>query len=189
VLGARGFWRWDFAMRSVSDNNPLAGDFWRRMMRWLAEPSQRERFTVNPARRVFQDSEALAFSARLYDEAYKPIPGARIELTIETATTLDGTTAPPDGPVRIQLYPDGPAGRYAGTAAPLPPGMYRFQAVAEGQESSRRRVGNGSGLFWVEQMGPEFFDLAASRRLPALLADASGGTVVGPDQLAGLVDV
>ena len=33
----------------------------------------------------------------------------------------------------------------------------------------------------------EFFDLAASRRLPTLLAEASGGLVVGPADLADLV--
>ncbi|MCK4305090.1 MAG: hypothetical protein KAY24_12705 [Candidatus Eisenbacteria sp.] len=217
VLAGRGFWRWDFVMRSVSDDLPAARDFWKRMARWLAEPSQRERFHVSPTRPVFQDSEVLTFEAQLHDDAFQPVSGARIELTIERVAPLGEPAlsdrpvppdrrseagmrqsaaeghapSPPEGSAeasrtRIHLYPDGPAGRYAGTAAPLAPGLYRYRAqatgVAVGQQAQSRE-----GLFWVEWMGPEFFDLASSGRLPALLAEASGGLAVERDEIASLV--
>ena len=180
VLTGRGHWRWDFVMGAVSREDPVARPFWKRMMRWLAEPSQPEAFKVTPLRHVFQDSEAPAFTASLRDEAFQPIAGARITLAIEA---MAASTAAPG--LSIHLYPDGSAGKYGGSAASLAPGMYRFaaEATVPGGDGVLHR---SEGLFWVEQMGPEFFELAASRRLPRLLARSSGGIAVEPSQLDDL---
>lgn len=222
VITGRGFWRWDFVMGSVIDEPPLVRELWRRMTRWLSEPSQRERFKVRPIRHVFQDSEALAFVGRLYDDAFQPVSGARIAMTIEPMALLEGlgedeTSGPGSvnreggeagsgGPedsgqhawpargtrrapeaVQIYLYPDGPPGRYAAAAAPLPPGMYRYRAdVARERDAARGRQ-TSEGIFWVERMGPEFFDLAGSRRIPDLLAESSGGIVVAPGEESNLI--
>jgi hypothetical protein len=182
VLAGRGFWRWDFVMQSVSDDPPFVREFWRRMMRWLSEPLVRERFQVNPARHVFQDSEPLAFEARVYDESFRAIPSARVVMTVSRVADA----AIPPQPIELILYPDSPPGRYVGTAAAMPPGMYRFRAEA----TARMRAGEvwtTEGHFWVEPMGPEFFELASSEALPRLLATSSGGLTVRPQELEQLV--
>jgi hypothetical protein len=218
VITARGFWRWDFTMGGARSELPLAREFWRRVMRWLSEPSQTDRFLVRPVRNVFQDSEPVAFTARLADEAYEPVAGARVRIEIEQAAIFGdpalGTGAPlgagqgvqdpaaapapdrnaaessHDGHVlEAELYPEGPAGQYAATLAPLPPGMYHFRALASRPADRPLPAPQANGTFWVEPMGPEFYDLAASRRLPALLAGASGGTSVDAGHVADLIDV
>lgn len=181
VLTGRGYWRWDFVMGAVSSEDPIARPFWRRLMRWLAEPSEPEAFKVTPLRHVFQDSETPAFSASLRDEDFRPISGARITLAIEAVA---GSSAVPRR--TMHLYPDGTAGTYGGSSSPLAPGMYRFSATATlpDMEASQH---SSEGLFWVEPMGPEFFELAASRRLPRLLAASSGGIAVEPGGLDDLI--
>jgi hypothetical protein len=206
VMTARGFWRWDLTKSAARSDLPLAREFWRRVMRWLSEPSQTDRFLARPLRLVFQDSEPLVFTARLADEAYEPVAGARVRIEIEQVAPLAapeagagstevpasggaGLEAPQEGRVlEAALYPEGPVGQYAATLAPMPPGMYRFRALATRPDDRPLPVPQTGGYFWVEPMGPEFFDLGASRRLPALLAGASGGTVVAADHVLDLVD-
>ena len=174
VLAGRGFWRWDFAMRSVDPDPRAARDFWKRLARWLTEPSEQEHFAIRPVRPVFQDSEPVSFSARLFDEGFRPIPAARVEVAIEAI--LPGNAAPRGGdPLLMSLYPEGAAGRYAGALKPLPPGAYRYDARARTSEGPEGRLRHAEGHFWVEPMGPEFYELASSPKLLAHLAQASGG--------------
>jgi hypothetical protein len=200
VFTGRGFWRWDFSMRAVDESVPLAPEFWRRVMRWLAEPTDRDRFAVRPNRHVFQDSEPPSFQARLFDERYQPVAGAGIRVRIEHLANLPAyqpsdslyraadpqeAPAPERRRVEIPLYPDGPAGQYAGQAPPLAPGLYRYQATARSEGSAL--VQTSEGRFWVEEMGAEFFDLTAQHSLPVLLAASSGGEAGGEGQLESVL--
>ena len=47
------------------------------LVRWLAEPTMRERFLAEPVRGVFQNGEEIEFSARVWNEQYAPIPDAQ----------------------------------------------------------------------------------------------------------------
>ena len=180
VLAARGMWRWDFVARGADAATAGAGDFWRRLMRWLAEPAERQPFAVHPLRGVFQDSEPIVFEARLLDDAFRPISGARVALSL--AGTGAGAPAR-----RASLFPEGEAGRYRGRLAPLPPGGYRYEASAQRGQGAQRRVWRAEGAFWVERMGPEFLHLAASRRLPERIAAAAGGVSVPASELDSLL--
>jgi hypothetical protein len=193
VLAGRGAWRWDFVMRSIEAEAWVARDFWKRMSRWLSEPGERDRFVVRPARMVFQDSEPVEFAARLLDDAFQPISGARIDVTMtaqtESAPVADGRGAPdPAEAWQLSLYPEGSAGRYTGRLGALSPGAYRYEAEASTGRGQQRQTWRAEGRFWVEEMGPEFLDLAANRRLPAHLARATGGRSVSGAQVDELID-
>ncbi len=207
TVSARGFWRWDFVMRSQESEVRAAREFWMRLARWLTEPSEQEHLAVHPVRPVFQDSEPVGFSARLLDDSFQPIATARVELTIESeargmASDSSASAAgipeavpssPPSAPqavgegrtatgriaertpVRMSLFPEGAAGRYAGTLAPLPPGAYRYAAEARDAGDLGARRWTAEGRFWVEEMGPEFYRLSSSSRLLERLAESSGG--------------
>ncbi|MBM3317334.1 MAG: VWA domain-containing protein [Candidatus Eisenbacteria bacterium] len=219
VLAGRGLWRWDFVMRSVAGEGWAAREFWRRMSRWLSEQSERERFLARPTRRVFQDGEPLEFAARLLDDEARPVPAARVTLTVapvpaagEPPEAAAGREAPaaghesraPDGgdagvigarreqpiaPQRAELYPEGSTGRYQGALSPLPPGAYRYQAEAIAGSGPGARSWRAEGLLWVEPMGAEFLDLAADHSLPARLASASGGVSVQAQRIDDLLAV
>ncbi|MCK4413696.1 MAG: VWA domain-containing protein [Candidatus Eisenbacteria sp.] len=185
VLAGRGFWRWDFVMHSVDAGPWAARDFWKRITRWLSEPAEQERFALRPARRVFQDSEPVVFSARLHDDAYRPVSGARIEVVIEPLDRVADRAA--GASLRMQLFPEGGAGRYAGTLAPLPPGAYRYQAVARGGEAADAPSRQTEGVFWIESMGPEYFSLVASAGLMERLAAETGGASCPADEIDALL--
>ncbi len=203
MMSARGFWRWDFSTRSDRDDFSGADNFWKRTMRWISEPSQKERFRLNAVKHVFQDSEAISFSAILQDGSYRPVSEARIELSIEPIVWLDNelTEAVANTgereigaaelssrePVLLQMYPEGSPGRYKATAAPMRPGMYRYQATAYLNSGDETATEHSEGCFWIEQMGPEFYQLASAERLPEALARVSGALAVNPDEIENLI--
>lgn len=194
VFAGRGFWRWDFRGGSEETGSWMARDFWKRLARWLTEPSEQERFALRPVRPVFQDGEAIAFTARLLDPSFQPVAAARVEMTIapvERDAADEGASldAPGAEPQRLALYPEGTAGRYAGTLAALPPGAYRYRAEARSQAADGLGVWDADGIFWVEAMGPEFYDLASSPRVLSLLAASSGGAGRTSARLEELLDL
>ncbi len=184
AMTGRGFWRWDFATRAKQGAG-AAADFWRRVCRWLAEPTDQTRLAISPGRLVFQSGEPVTFAAHLSDSTFRPVDGAQVRVEIERAEPAASGSAEPAGadqrglqPKPILLYPEGSAGRYAATAAPLTPGAYRYRAEAMGEVAGAREVWRAEGAFWVEPMGPEFLRLASSARTLAELARASGGQQV-----------
>lgn len=181
VLLARGFWRWDFVPASQSGGDHVAREFWMRLARWLAEPVERERFHLGPMRNVFQDSEPVAWSGRLFDESFQPISGARMNVKVHKINAVDSRD---ERSFEATLYPDGPAGHYSGTLAALEPGMYHYEGEAIAGQGQTRRSWRTDGDFWVETMGPEYFQLASSHRLLALLGRASGGSAFTPRDIA-----
>ncbi|MFH1144524.1 MAG: vWA domain-containing protein [Candidatus Eisenbacteria bacterium] len=205
-LGCRGFWRWDFAMGSHEIGSAAARDFWKRLVRWLSEPGEQERFALRPARLVFQDSEPVAFTARLLDEGFRPVAAARVDVEVRSLGSGDGAGAEPfadpaaddgaearpgragsrDEPLRVSLFPEGVSGRYAGTLAPLRPGAYRYEARAR---TDGEKVLHSEGLFWVDAMGPEFYALASSPRLLARMAESSGGAFRTSAQIGELLEM
>jgi hypothetical protein len=196
VLTGRGLWRWDFVMRSSDSDTWVARDFWKRMCRWLSQPTERERFAARPVRNVFQDGEPIDFAARLLDDAFRPLAGARVELEVEPLVSRepaapagdDGAAAAGDASkAALSLYPEGTAGRYAGSLASLPPGAYRYSAQASIGRDRERRNWRSDGRFWVEPMGPEFLSLPASPALPQQLARVSGGSSVTSGQVDELI--
>jgi hypothetical protein len=185
VLTGRGGWRWDFAMRGGDGGATAVPDFWKRTVRWLSEPAERSRFDVRPERAVFQDGEPIPFAGRLFDAAFEPIEGARLSIEVAPADTV-GPGEDARRASRLMLYPQGAAGRYAGTAAALPPGMYRYRAEAVRGTGDERW--NASGVFWVESMGPEFLRLANSARTLREIARRSGGQLASAAELGPLLD-
>jgi hypothetical protein len=194
VFAGRGFWRWDFLVRPISATVSPVEDFWTRTMRWVSEPSSKELFLVNPARHVFQDSEPIVFNGLLHDAAHQPVIDARVDVVMEPVARFapDGSgmtvvASDTDGQgietASIQLYPTGQAGRYSGAATAMQPGMYRYRA-STGTDVTQ----SWDGVFWVEPMGPEFYELAASPRLPLQLARISGGVSLPVDSLMALCD-
>lgn len=185
VLTGRGAWRWDFAMRGGDGSAGAVRDFWKRTVRWLSEPAERSRFDVRPERAVFQDGEPIAFTGRLFDAGFEPIEGARLSVAVTPADSV-GPEEQARRSTRLMLYSQGAAGRYAGSSAALPSGMYRYRAeAARGAGEDRREA---TGVFWVEPMGPEFLRLANSARTLREIARRSAGQVASATELGPLLD-
>lgn len=175
LLAAHDFWRWDFLATGAGaeSGGQLFPEFALSLVRWLAEPTMRERFLAEPVRGVFQNGEAVEFSARAWSEQYAPIPDARVSVQIYSGTEPGDAAG---APVRtIELRPSGTEGTFSGQGDPLPPGAYRFRAEARSADG-KSLLGQSESRFWVDANGPEFVRLRPDHGTLDQLARASGGT-------------
>ncbi len=178
-LFGRGAWRWAFLPAGTPSPDDLYAQFLLGLVRWLAEPAVRERFQVDPGKRVFQDGEPVRFAAGLWDPAYAPVKGARVR--VEVRPDSGG------GPARsIELFAADEPGRYEGDEAAFPPGVWSWEALAS-DRAEGRELGRAQGRFWVEAMGPEFARTVPDREGLMQVATRSGGALFEAHNLEGLV--
>jgi len=161
VFGAHSFWRWGFQPPALEvAGNDLHDWLWLQAIRWAVEPYEVSRVNVLVNRPVLERGEEVSFSATVYDERFRALEGAEVVLA------LNG-----EGVEReVRLAPT-PAG-YGASAGILAPGAYRFAARAL---LNGREIGRDDGRFLVDEMGPEFLELAPDRGLLTTLAEESGG--------------
>ncbi|MBD3162570.1 MAG: hypothetical protein GF346_09420, partial [Candidatus Eisenbacteria bacterium] len=118
VLAVHGFWRWAFLPRGAGDASArVYPELALRLIRWLAEPTLRDRFVAGPPRGVFANGEPPEIEARVVDERYQPIVSAQVRVEISPADTASGVE-----PRTFELRPSGAPGEFSGSTPPLPPG-------------------------------------------------------------------
>lgn len=167
-LAGRGWWRWRLTAAGIGVSETIYPEFVGGLVRWLAEPAVRERFHVEPGKRVYSSGEAAGFAAALYDAAFAPIDAAMVEIRIfeegdSTRTEL----------AKLSLGPGTDPGSYEGEGPSLAPGSYRFEATATAESGAE--LGRTEGRFWVEPMGPEFARTSSDRDLLRQIAAQSQG--------------
>jgi hypothetical protein len=178
-LYARGIWRWDLQAAGADEATRLFPQFCLGLVRWLAEPAVRDRFQVEPMRRVFQNGEPVAFRAALWSESYAPVAGASV--AVEILGPGAGTVAR-----HADLQAGAEARGYDGELSPLPPGEYRFRGSARVEGSTAEMTSEGK--FWVEEMGPEFSRAGSDREGLAQMARRSGGVPAEAGDLRPLLE-
>jgi hypothetical protein len=177
-LHGRGWWRWRLTAAGTENAATVFSEFASGLLRWIAEPTARERFQVEPGKRVYAAGETVHFTASLWDAGYAPIEGA--EVSVQYRALEDSSASPP---ARVDLAGTGDPGSYDGAASSLPAGPYAYDAIASGPNGE---LGRASGRFWVEPMGPEFVRTWSDREALQQIAAESQGS--GTD-LAGLADL
>jgi hypothetical protein len=179
-LYGRGAWRWGFLPAGAPNPDDLYAQFLLGLVRWLAEPAVRERFQVDPGKRVYQDGEPVRFTAGLWNEAYALVSGARVRVEVRP----DSGGGPP---TLIDLPAAAEPGRYEGGDAPFAPGAWSWEGVAA-DPTGGRELARAHGRFWVEPMGPEFARTVPDREALAQIAARSGGALFEADGVDALAD-
>ncbi len=183
LLDAHGFWRWEFLAHSSAQPSADAfREFAMRTVRWLAEPTLRDRFVAEPVRGVFENGEQPEFTARVWDEGYAPILDARVRIRIMPADSGRADAAPRE----FELRPSAADGTYAGQTEAFPPGAYRYVAEARKGDGDST-IGRSESLFWVDENGPEAVRLRPDIAVCEQIAQASGGQSAGPEGLDDLL--
>lgn len=189
-LAGRGLWRWRLTAAGSDLPPRIYEDFFLGTIRWLAEPAIRERFQIEPGRRVYANGESIDFLANLWNESLQPIGDASITVEVVPDSSARETSAAPpevsslERNMRLELSAAGESGAYEGRGRGLAPGAYRYRARAEGSDGTA--LGSAAGVFWVETMGPEFARIATDRETLRQIATESAGRVVEPAALSGL---
>lgn len=133
-------------------------------LEWLTAREDLRRFRVEPAAKIFDESERVLFSATLQDEALQPISSATITLKVQHKET--GET------YSTVFEPSSEAGLYSATFERLPAGDYTFSAEAR---DGTRPLGIAAGRFLVSQTSLEFRQLHADANTLRNIAAQSGG--------------
>lgn len=180
LLAAHDFWRWDFLPRGGSGGD-LFPEFALRMIRWLAEPAIRERFTAEPTRGVFENGEIPEFTARVWDESYAPVLDASVHVKIASSDSAGVALR------QLDLRVHDVEGTFVGQTDPLPPGAYRFIAEARSGHGGSV-IGHVESTFWVDRNGPEFIRLRPDPGTMDQIARASGGESAEHGGVDGLLD-
>lgn len=106
----------------------------------------------------------MLFTGQAYGEDNRPLDGADISVSIREAETQKEVQ-------KLSLLSQG-NGRYEGTAQPLPPGNYLYQALGV---LGNRKFGEDKGEFGVEAMNLEYDQVGLNPDLLKALAKATGG--------------
>lgn len=179
VAPASGYWRWDFRLAAYGEKRGFTARLWTNAVRWLTSPDLANRLFVEPDHPVFERGDAVSFSARLSDRDYQPVDGAEIQVRLEPLVRAAGDAD------TVVVTLTGAAGFYSGGNSSLPPGRYRYRALAR---LRGEKVGEVFGQVAVETMGAEFRRPAADLDLLRRLAEDTHGAYFAASEVGRLAD-
>ena len=165
-------WRWP--LRRSDDEPDDYARAWRQLLRWLVVDVPRQ---VEIAAQQNSSSSTVQLVARVRDEEFDAVETAGVEFAVRNP---DGTEH------RIVAEPsaDEP-GRFGAEYAPREAGGYRVTAIvkdAVGAEAGRAETGWAS-----DPAADEFRRITVNRSGLQAIADATGGEIVAPNDLADFV--
>ena len=170
---AHDLWRLSLQDPEHSQGDSLISGFWHRAVRWLSTREEEELFRISTGKDIFTSGERITFTVRLYDESYRPLSGAMVEIEI----------AGPEGNLSLDLNPTD-AGEYSAAARFFQEGNYRCRGIAVSGGDTLY----AQGEFTVEAFNPEFLNPAMRPNLLRNIADVSGGRFYLPAEFSAFFD-
>lgn len=181
-IGIDSTWRW----------RHLAGDeyhhrFWAQIGRWAAESkasATSEHVRLILARTDIEEGEDALIEARFTRDLERRSPDAKAIAILRRADA--GPDEPPFQTLELSRVPHRPLAR-EGRAVALAPGTYRVELRLEGDNAAAGKSDELSALLYVNRnRTAELSDLSANRELLMQFAEASGGRLFYPDEVARL---
>jgi hypothetical protein len=169
---AYGLWRWKMYGEPGNGTENVLDEFLSNTVRWLTTRDDDRRFRVQPVKAIFSGQEPVEFTGQLYDENYKPVEDATVQVTI----TQDKQTND------IVLNSLG-SGQYDGSLEGLGEGDYSFISTAL---QGGKVLGDDKGKFSVGGLNAEFLDTRMNKILLQQLAAQTGGKYYDPDAMDNL---
>ncbi|MDB5132358.1 MAG: hypothetical protein JWR02_2107 [Mucilaginibacter sp.] len=175
VLTGEGLWRWQLAEFQTFGNHHTLEELFSQGVQYLTANANRQRFTVYPAKNVFDEGENVILNAELYNDALELIntPDVRINLKSDAGKNYGF------------LFSRSGQG-YQLDAGALPVGEYTYSAVTQ----NGAKQFNTAGQLTVKALNLESRQSAANHQLLNIIAKQSGGEMLLPnqmDRLAGLI--
>ena len=182
VINGFPLWRWDFLMWGVGKSNQEYIRFLTNALRWLTTTEQSEFVNMRTSKRMYHSGEPIDFFAQVYNEEYRALDGADVEVTIQRTDTTAAPLESREFSLAL-LQDEGSSGQYKGRLYALPPGDYQFA----GSVSFRNRpLGQATGEFSVEAYSLEFFNTRMNAALLRRISQTSGGRFFTRDDIDGL---
>ncbi|MGZ3874202.1 MAG: hypothetical protein ACXVJD_14865 [Mucilaginibacter sp.] len=174
VLGGEGLWRWQLAEFSAYGNHHAVEELFSQGVQYLTANANRQRFTVYPARQVFDEGENVLINAELYNDALELINTPDVKIELKSAAGKDYSFLFSRAGKSYQLD--------AGT---LPVGEYSYTASAK----NGAKQFTATGQLTVRPLNLESRQSAADQQLLNTIAKQSGGEMLQPAQIGRLADL
>ncbi len=166
-------WRW--ALHRPPDAEQDLEQVWRQTVRWLVSEVPRQvDVQVTPEE---DPSKPAAIQVVTYDEQFKPLDNAEVQLIVETpkGEQYPLTTEPSSEK----------AGVYTASYWSTEEGGYRVQATVKAPDGTE--LGDRAAGWTAEPAAAEFRELEPNEELLADIARQTGGEVISQGQLASFV--
>ncbi|MCB0792138.1 MAG: hypothetical protein H6595_12895 [Flavobacteriales bacterium] len=168
TICGEGIWRWRLADQQQNNTTAHFDGLFRKLVQLLANRADDTRFRIDHPDGA-DEQEPIVLQAEVYDLNYELVDTGEVELVL---TDEEGSAKPyafsrTDRGFRLAING-------------LRAGRYSYDATAALANETLKT----SGEFVVRAVSAERTNTIADRRLWADLAAASGGSVVGPDDLA-----
>ena len=170
VLATASTWRWRMRTLPDDDRHSL---FWRQLIRHLAAAAQPQQRVAVAAR-----GSALDMRVTLKDARFQPIVGANVTARV---TAASGET------FETSLEGVGADGVFGKTIAAEQDGIYRVDMAAR-LPDQLGPVQTTTTMARIGSANVESFDAALNESLLGRIAEATGGRLWRPDDLAGLAE-
>jgi hypothetical protein len=168
VLTGEGLWRWQLAEFQTYGNHHSLEELFSQAVQYLTANANKQRFTVYPAKNVFDEGENVMLNAELYNDALELIntPDVKIDLKSDAKKNYSFLFT------RIGQS-------YQLDAGTLPTGEYSYTATT----TNGTKQFNAKGQFMVKALNLESRQSAANFQLLNTIAKQSGGEMLQPSQI------
>lgn len=174
VLGY-GIHRWKLLAGAGDETRGVFDGWFSALVRWLATRDQDSRLKVTPSKELYSQGEPVEFTGEVYNENFRPIENADLQLTIRT---VEGEQT-----AATSLRSIG-SGRYEGNTTGLREGEYVYRAVSLINGDT---LATTSGRFSVGEQSMEFAETTLNKALLQQIASKSGGTYADASRFDSLV--
>lgn len=168
LVGTDSTWRWKLGGGRDWKVAPFYGRFWSRAVQYLTGTLELKKVKFSPLPDRMPPREPAVLSLHVFDEHFRPLPGAELDLRLSWKT--------PDGARRSPPFFEREPGVFQVELAELPEGRHRVEAYARyrGQPWGQ----DAAEFLWERRLGQAPLD---RKRLKAL-ADAAGGRYADLDR-------
>ena len=172
VLTGENIWRWRLANYARENNTEAFDRLINKTVHFLAVAEDKSLFRIMAEPR-FDENDPVVMEAELFNASYELINDPEVNITI---TDRDGRNYP--------FVFNRTNQSYFLNAGILPPGNYTYVASTKvGQNRYEKK-----GVFFIEPINAEFYDLVADHPLLYRIANSHGGRMVYPAQVETIAD-
>jgi hypothetical protein len=184
VINGFPLWRWDFLMWGVGKSGHEYVQFLTNALRWLTTQEQSEFVNITTGKRMYHSGEPIDFYAQVYDEHYRALEGAEVELTIVPKDTAEIPSEIREFDL-VLLQNEARTGHYTGRLSTIPPGDYQFTGRASYKD---RPIGQATGEFSIDPYSMEFSNTTMNVELLRRLSKTSGGVFHTPQDFETITE-
>ena len=174
ILTGEGIWRWQLAEYEAYGNHHAVEELFTQGVQYLTANANRQRFTVYPAKNVFDEGENVILNAELYNDALELINAPDVKINFKS-----------DAGKNYSFLFTRNNQSYLLNAGGLPVGEYSYAASAK----NGSREFTASGRLTVKALNLELRQSAANHQLLNTIARQSGGEMLAPSQISKLANI